>query len=196
MVPTDELEGYGHRSRPWRQVIGAVLTVALGVGIYLALRPAEEKTPPEFDLALLAGGTLRSDELKGSPVVLNFFALWCAPCREEAPLLESTWRKYRDEGVRFVGVDIEDTRGDARRFVREFAITFPIARDEDKEVVRDLGVYGLPQTFFIDEEWRLAHVSRGQQLGETASSIVPLGAISRARLEAQIDALLEGGDPR
>jgi cytochrome c biogenesis protein CcmG, thiol:disulfide interchange protein DsbE len=187
MVPTDELEGYKRRVLSWT----IVALVALALVSYLALKPAEEQPVPQFDLPTLAGGRLSSAELRGSPVVLNFFASWCAPCREEAPLLERTWRAYKDTGVRFVGVDIRDTAGDARRFAREFNITYPIVRDEDQTLARALDVYGLPQTFFVDERWRLSTSTEGRKLDEGRGGVVQLGAISRAELRTQVERLLE-----
>ncbi|CAN5533494.1 hypothetical protein BH24ACT26_BH24ACT26_22390 [soil metagenome] len=193
MVPTDELEGYTQRTRARRLLVGAAVLVAAGIVAFLALRPAEDRSPPEFEeLPLLNGGTLSSDKLEGSPVVLNFFASWCAPCRDEAPLLEATWRAYRDDGVRFIGVDIQDTAVDARRFIEEFDITYPVLRwDEDKLLARELGVYGLPQTFFIDHNWELLHVASGDELGAGSRSVVPLGAITKGQLEGRIQELLE-----
>ena len=189
MVPTDELQGYGRR-RPGRVVALGVAIVCLCVAGYLALRPASEKRPPEFELPLLTGGTLSSEELQGSPVVLNFFASWCAPCREEAPRLEEAWRAHRDEGLVMVGVDVNDTEQDVRRFVRRFDITYPIVRDEDDKLINQLAVQGLPQTFFIDRNWELLEVSSGEEVGGATGDIVPLGAISKEDLEANIERLL------
>ena len=191
MVPTEELDGYARPARA-RRVIAAVAAVAaLSVAAYLALRPADQERPPEFELPLLSGGTLSSRELAGSPVVLNFFASWCEPCRDEAPLLESAWRTYRDNGVRFVGVDVNDTEEDARRFVREFDITYPVVRDANDRLVEALGVYGLPQTFFIDDDWRLLHVASGEEIGSRTRDVVPLGAISEAQLRRNVERLLQ-----
>ncbi len=109
---------------------------------------------PGFMLDRLDGeGQLSFAELKGKAVVVNFWASWCIPCREEAPLLEKTWRAYRDEGVVFLGVNIKDAASDARRFVEEFNITYPTVRDLDQRLTRDFGVKGLPETFFVDHRW-------------------------------------------
>jgi peroxiredoxin len=189
MVPTHELEGYSPTRR--RVVVWAVAGLTLAGIVYLALKPAGAHEMPDFDLPLLDGGTLSSDELRGSPVVLNFFASWCAPCREEAPLLERTWREYRDEGVHVVGVDIEDTERSVEHFVDEYGLTYPVIRDEDKELARALDVYGLPQTFFIDERWRLLTSAEGPRLAEGRGSVAQLGAIGRAELRKQIERLLD-----
>jgi peroxiredoxin len=191
MVPTNELEGYKRSPRARRVAVWAVAALALAAVAYLVLKPAEDKEVPDFDLPLLGGGTLSSEALRGSPVVMNFFASWCAPCREEAPLLERTWRTYRDDDVRFVGVNIQDTERNARRFVREFGITYPVLRDEDQELARALDVYGLPQTYFVDDDWKLLTIAEGPRVGEGRGQVVQLGAISRRELVEQIEQLLE-----
>jgi peroxiredoxin len=190
MVPTNELEGFKRSSTARRLAVWAVAALALAAVAYLVLKPAADKEVPDFDLPLLGGGTLSSEALRGSPVVMNFFASWCAPCREEAPLLERTWRTYRDD-VRFVGVNIQDTERNARRFVREFGITYPVLRDEDQELARALDVYGLPQTYFVDDDWKLLTTAERPRVGEGRGEVVQLGAISRRELVEQIEQLLE-----
>jgi cytochrome c biogenesis protein CcmG, thiol:disulfide interchange protein DsbE len=97
----------------------------------------------------LADGRLSLDELEGAPVVLNFWASWCLPCREEAPLLERSWRAARADGVVLVGLNMQDLTGDARAFMREFGNSYPNVRDQSNGVARNWGVTGLPETFFV-----------------------------------------------
>lgn len=107
------------------------------------------KPAPQFSMTLLDGGEFRLEEHAGRPVVINFWASWCPPCRDESPGFERVWRKYRDTGVLFVGVDIQDTQEEAARYVEEFGLTFPNGRDPDGKITVDYGVIGLPVTFFI-----------------------------------------------
>ncbi len=107
---------------------------------------------PNFTLPLFSGGELTLSSLKGKPVVINFWASWCPPCRVEAPILEKVWQLYKDEGVTFVGVDIQDTEEDARAFIKEFGITYPNAKDASGRVTIDYGVSGIPVTFFVNRE--------------------------------------------
>ncbi len=145
---------------------------------------------PAFDLPLLSGaGRLSSADLEGSPIVLNFWASWCGPCREEAALLERAWNEYRDEGVVFVGVNVRDARSAARAFVDEFDISYPIVRDEREELAQDLGVYGYPETFFIDHERRFVAVLAGDVQGQQAGTVVR-GPVTEAQLLDNVELLI------
>jgi hypothetical protein len=90
---------------------------------------------------------------------------------------------------------------DARKFVEEFDMTYPVVRDTDLDLASDLGVYGLPETFFIDDEWRLLATSTAQQIGEEGNTVV-LGAISEEQLRSNVEILIRraagnkgGADP-
>ena len=112
---------------------------------------------PLFSARLLDGsGSLRLASLRGKPVVLNFFQSSCAPCKAESKVLEAAYRRYRSEGVVFVGVDFQDAVGDARRFVRVHGITYPVIRDSG-DLVDRYGLIGTPETFFIDRLGRLVN---------------------------------------
>ncbi len=123
--------------------------------------PLVGKPAPPFKLQLFDGGSLSLEELRGKAVVLNFWASWCYPaCYEEAPILEAGWREFRDRGVLFIGVNIQDTEPKAREFLRLFNHTFPNGPDPRGLISVDYGVYGVPETFFIDRKgmMRAKHV--------------------------------------
>ncbi|MBI3028649.1 MAG: TlpA family protein disulfide reductase [Candidatus Rokubacteria bacterium] len=119
--------------------------------------PLRGKPAPPFTLTLFDGSTLRLEDLRGKVVFLNFWASWCPPCRAEARTLEAAWQKYKDREVVFLGIDIQDTEEDARTFLREFGITYPNGRDPSGKIAIDYGVWGLPETFFIDREGRITY---------------------------------------
>ena len=173
-------------------VIPAVVLVGLLAWGFLVPGRITQRAAPDFELQLLDGGTLSSEELKGEPVVLNFWASWCKPCREEMPAFERMWQRYRDEGVQIVGVNLQDSAEGAREFVDEIHVTYPIALDSDGSLAADLGVRGLPQTFFIDADFEFEKLSPGEAL-EGAGNRVVFGAIDEETLEAKIKELLEGG---
>ena len=119
----------------------------------------ETPAAPDFTLPRLDGdGKLSLAGYDGKPRVVNFWASWCGPCRDEAPLLQDAARRYRGRLV-VVGVDYQDFTGDARKFVRKFGLTYPIGRDGNGSLLGRWGVSGAPESFFIDRGGKVvAHV--------------------------------------
>lgn len=116
---------------------------------------------PDFTLALFDGGQFTLSELRGQIIVVNFWASWCIPCRDEAPILEHTWRRYRDRGVVFIGVDYLDTDKEARAFLEEFDVTYPNGPDLGTRIADDYRIKGVPETFFIARDGRVADLEIG-----------------------------------
>ena len=200
MKPFDEREP--QRKRTSVRTAGAIAAGLLLIGsiYYGVTRPAQidsaaGEVAPTFSLELLDGsGTLSSSELTGRPVVLNFWAGWCGPCRAEAPLLEAKWRQYRDRGLMVVGVMVRDTPESGLDFVERYDITYPTVWDPDQSLAREVGLVGLPQTFFIDADGRFVGTSMGTALGDQ-QGIAVLGPIEEDELDRQIEALLGVSDP-
>src|SRR5574341_665650 len=115
------------------------------------------KPAPDFSLTLFDGRTVRLSDFRGKVVFLNFWASWCPPCRAEARMLEQAWQRYKDPGMVFLGVDIQDTEGAARGFIRDFGISYMNGRAAKSRIAIDYGVYGIPETFFIDKEGRITY---------------------------------------
>jgi cytochrome c biogenesis protein CcmG, thiol:disulfide interchange protein DsbE len=118
--------------------------------------PLVGKTASPFTLTSFDGQPVSLASLKGRVVVVNFWASWCYPaCYEEAPALARAWERYRDKGVAMIGVNIQDKEEPARQFLARFRHTFPNAPDPAGRVSVDYGVYGVPETFFIDRSGRV-----------------------------------------
>ncbi len=127
-----------------------------GRGTAAALAAGESPPAPPFDLPRLDGeGSLSLASLRGKVVVLNFWASWCEPCKEESPRLQAAWERWREEGVVVVGIDAQDFRADARRFVERYGLTYPIVHDGEGSTLGRFGVTGFPETWFVDREGRL-----------------------------------------
>jgi cytochrome c biogenesis protein CcmG, thiol:disulfide interchange protein DsbE len=149
-----------------------------GGNLAAAANRGDRPAAPGFALERLdEEGELDLTSLRGKVVVLNFWASWCIPCKEEAPVLEGIGRDGTRRDLAVVGLDARDFRGDARRFMRRFGITFPVVYDGPGDVADDYGVTGLPETFVIDREGRIVAAFIGAVNGEE----------ERARLESAID---------
>ena len=111
---------------------------------------------PAFTLDRLdRGAQLSMTDLRGKAVVVNFWASWCVPCRDEAPVLQQTYERYRGQGLVVLGIDVNDFRADARRFMRKHGLTYPVVYDGKGSTVGRWGVRGFPETFFVDRTGKL-----------------------------------------
>lgn len=152
-----------------RGIAGFVVTV-LVVGVLLAVfwarlltanqqvqalpsSPLVGHTAPDFTLTIYngtPGQKIHLADLKGHPVVINFWASWCQPCQEEMPIIEAAYQKYRGDGVIFVGVDFEDKADAAMAFVRQYGVTYPVGPDTTNgDIAIAYGVTGTPETAFV-----------------------------------------------
>ncbi len=127
--------------------------------------PPVGRAAPDFTLPLFSGGTLRLHSLKGSPVVLNFWASWCVPCRAETPLFVRLHQRYGPRGVMFVGIDVEDDERDARRFIGQYHVDYPVVRAPDETVMVAYAIQGIPSTVFIGADGIVAGKFTGAFLG-------------------------------
>ena len=136
---------------------GSDINAAVGRNV-TQFAPAKRALKPTFAGELLGGGRLSGADLRGKIVVVNFWASWCQGCREEQPVLEQTWKKYESRGVQFVGIDIRDTRPNAKAFLREFDfdVTYPSIFDDDQSLAYAFRVLAPPSTFLLDRDGRVA----------------------------------------
>lgn len=156
-------------------VLAVLALLAYGV-IATGREPLSGGPAPDFTLTLFDGGQLALSELQGQVVVINFWASWCPPCRDEALVLERAWRSYHDRGVIFVGVDYMDTEPAAQAYIEEFGITYPNGPDLGSRIARDYHIKGVPETFFITPQGEIAEVF--------------IGPLSEAQLTVTLERLL------
>jgi len=134
-----------------------------------AIAKGQRPPAPGFTLPVLttapglppAGQDLSLAQLRGHPVVLNMWASWCVPCTDEAPILQSIWDHYRAAGVVVLGVDVKDLTGDALNFHKEYDLTFPTVRDGEGNIEGPYGTTGVPESFIIDRDGKIAAALRG-----------------------------------
>lgn len=138
--------------------------------------PVSSGMAPDFSLISFEGGTLKLSELRGQVVIINFWASWCLPCREEAAYLEQTWRKYEGKGVVFIGVDWVDTEKEALAYMDEFDLTYFNGPDIGTRIAQAYNIQGVPETFYVSKNGEL----RG----------VHIGPLKSPELDDKIDELL------
>lgn len=137
--------------------------------------PAVGYTAPDFTLQTLGGDSFTLSDMRGQPVVLNFWATWCPPCRAEIPYFEAASRKYNGQ-VAVVGIDDGEPPETVTPFVAELGMSYPVPLDVHSEVSKQYRVNSLPSTYFVDREGTIRHIH--------------IGIISQAVLEDQIAQLL------
>jgi cytochrome c biogenesis protein CcmG/thiol:disulfide interchange protein DsbE len=129
-----------------------------------AVARGERPAAPQLDLPPLDGDGANGKlaDYRGKVVVLNVWASWCVPCREESPLLERWHRRISPRGGTVLGVDVQDVDTDALEFIRRYRLTYPHLRDKEGDGMRaDWGVVGYPETFVLDRQGRVAALFRG-----------------------------------
>jgi cytochrome c biogenesis protein CcmG/thiol:disulfide interchange protein DsbE len=140
----------------------------------------EKPRAPAFVLPRLdRAGRLALSSLHGKAVVLNFWASWCLPCKDEAPFLEQVWRDRRADGLVVLGLDAKDFRGDARAFARRYALTFPLVYDGPGNTLSGYGVTGFPETYVLDRDGRVVRAFVGS-VDSTADHAALRSAVDRA----------------
>lgn len=155
----------------WRVFFIAVPVVFI---LFLGLRLYETNTSeqraageaPAFAFTTFEGEEISLADLRGKGVVLNFWASWCDPCRAEAALLEATWQKEKENGIVFIGLDYLDQEPAAKAYLAEYNVTYPNGPDLQSQAARRYGIKGVPETFFIDPEGKIAHMVIGPIVNE------------------------------
>lgn len=184
-METDNIQITEKRKLPgWVVGLTFVLLIAFLALIGMGLRRAQSgpitigQRVPAFTLTSFEGQTFDTGEFGGKVILVNFWASWCKPCEQEAAELEAAWQYYKPGGeVVFLGVDYVDTEPEALGFLSKFGITYPNGPDLRTKISQMFRIQGVPETYIIDREGRLAYVKKG-----------PFQ--SQAEIQSVVDALL------
>lgn len=180
---------FPRRSSRKRRIIIFLAVSLLNVGLLVLLGsqvlvPAQNQSnsarsplighpAPDFTLGVLSSRPVPAIHLasfKGKPVMLNFWASWCDPCKHEAPLLQATWRRVQGQGVVFIGIDYEDTQSDGLSFLNTYGVTYVNVVDSSGATAINYGVTGVPETVFIDRRGIAVHKIIGELTTQTLQS--------------------------
>lgn len=179
------------RTRLYALILMGLGFIAFGVVLFFLLRnnppiasvddlsavPAEvDFAAPELTLIDLAGNTVSLKDHLGSVVLVNLWATWCPPCKQEMPALEAFYKKYKNDGFVLIGIDQEETRDVVQPFVDEFGLTFPIWLDIDWLAEREFSTSNLPSSYVIDRNGRVR--------------LMWIGAISKSNLEKYVPKII------
>lgn len=171
-------EAYGVRDLP-------VALVPEGANVEAAVG----SLAPDYLLENVDGGESRLSDFRGQPVVLNFWATWCLPCRQEMPQLVQAYEKYKDDGLVIIGLNMQQGRGVIEPFAEERGVEYPLLIDRDGDLGDEYRLLGLPTTYFIDSDGVIQSVFTGPLEDEVDGTDVQ-GAIAQTELEERIEELL------
>lgn len=142
---------------------------AVGLAAFIASMAATADIPegaaPDFTLKSASGENLRLSELRGEVVMINFWASWCAPCRQEMPLLDELYNQYHPLGFTILGVNVEEDPAKARQMLKEAPVNFPVVFDNKSAVSKLYDVVAMPSTVLVDRDGNVRYLHRGYKPG-------------------------------
>jgi peroxiredoxin len=165
-APAPRAEGGGGAPAPERLAM-ALDDVARELDL---IRPPRSKLADDFAVALVRGETFRLREQRGKPVMINFWATWCAPCREEMPAMERLHRRYKEQGFVMLAVSVDSDPALVTPFLERLKLTFPVAIDAKMELANTYRVRALPSSFIVDRERYLAAVALGPRAWDSRAA--------------------------
>ncbi len=154
-------------------VRGAVLA-AMALGMLAtggAQAVAVKENAPDFTLKTLTGNNLRLEEYRGQVVLLNFWASWCGPCRQEMPILDRLHQRYEDTGFAVLGVNVEGKAEPAQDIVDKTKVTFPVLIDQAQATSKLYNLQAMPSTVVIDRDGVIRYIHRGYKPGDEAKYV-------------------------
>lgn len=147
----------------------AIFSVILSVLLAATVHASELEGPaPDFTLKSNQGKNIRLQELRGHVVMLNFWASWCGPCRQEMPLLDELYQRYKPAGFVLLGVNADADIEEANKLLEEIPVSFPVVYDTSGKVSEAFKVDAMPTTIFIDRDGQMRFLHRGYKAGDEA----------------------------
>jgi peroxiredoxin len=162
---------------PGKSLLGAILVIF--TVSTLAASSLEGQVAPDFVLKSATGENLRLSEYRGDVVLINFWATWCGPCRQEMPLLDDLYGRYQRVGFNLLGVNIDEDSRRAMQMVQELGVKFPVLFDENKEVSKLYEVAAMPVTILVDREGIVRHVHHGYKPGYEEKYLTEIRSLLR-----------------
>jgi peroxiredoxin len=146
--------------------IKPLLITAAMVFSAATLQAASTPSPaPDFTLKSRTGENIKLSELRGQVVMINFWASWCGPCRQEMPILDQLYQRYQPMGFTLLGVNVEEDSTAADKILKEIPVTFPVLYDNKNKVSKSYQVQAMPSTFLIDRDGKLRYLHKGYKPG-------------------------------
>ncbi|RLA24922.1 MAG: TlpA family protein disulfide reductase [Gammaproteobacteria bacterium] len=155
------------------------IILAIFAASSLASSTLEGQSAPDFVLKSSSGNNLRLSEYRGDVVMINFWATWCGPCRQEMPLLDDLYGRYQRVGFTLLGVNIDDDSRRAMKMIEELGVNFPVLFDESKDVSKLYAVEAMPVTVLVDREGTVRHVHHGYKPGYEEKYLTEIRALLR-----------------
>jgi peroxiredoxin len=155
------------------------IILAIFAASSLASSSLEGQSAPDFVLKSSTGNNMRLSEYRGDVVMINFWATWCGPCRQEMPLLDDLYGRYQRVGFTLLGVNIDDDSRRAMKMIDELGVSFPVLFDESKDVSKLYAVEAMPVTVLVDREGTVRHVHHGYKPGYEEKYLTEIRALLR-----------------
>jgi peroxiredoxin len=150
----------------FKQISKRILTVVALMLIAMQANAISESAPaPDFTLKSNSGKNIKLSELRGQVVMINFWASWCGPCRQEMPILNQLYKRYEPMGFTLLGVNVEEDSAAANKVLREIPVDFPVLYDNKNQVSETYQVRAMPSTILIDRDGKVRYLHKGYKPG-------------------------------
>jgi peroxiredoxin len=169
----------GHKRNRASGVLALLATALLSATAVQAAKGLIGDSAPDFALRSSLGENLRLSEHRGQVVMLNFWATWCGPCRQEMPLLDEIYSRYQPAGFSLLAINLDNDTADALEMAKSLGVDFPLLFDEDKNVSKLYDIRAMPVTVLIDRDGQVRHVHQGYRPGYESRYVEELRGLLR-----------------